>query len=219
MTAAASLAELEALDLDDLDAGLAHLRDRERVALVGDDHAGLEGDDVVSVVPLLALLLVGVAAGLDDVQLRDAERVGDRGQEVLVLADVERARLRARPDADGRMPSTTFGYAVALSRSSSVKTVSRCMCARSLVITAAITRSAAPLANSARAICSIIRPVVRSDRPIATVPRPMISTSPPSSDARPKSSALNRSSSPIGGYQYSNPPSRNIGWAGRWRPC
>ena len=75
--AAAALAELEALDRDDLDAGLAHLRDRERVALVGDDDAGLEGDDVVAVVPLLALLLVGVAAGLDDVELLDAERVGD----------------------------------------------------------------------------------------------------------------------------------------------
>ena len=57
--------------------GLAHLGDRVGVALVGDDDAGLEGDDVVAVVPLLALLLVGVAAGLDDVELRHAERVGD----------------------------------------------------------------------------------------------------------------------------------------------
>ena len=64
-------------DRDDLDAGLAHLRDRERVALVGDDDAGLERDDVVAVVPLLALLLVGVAAGLHDVELLDAERVRD----------------------------------------------------------------------------------------------------------------------------------------------
>ena len=76
--AAAALAELEALDRDDLDARLAHLRDRERVALVGDDDAGLERDDVVAVVPLLALLLVGVAAGLDDVELRDAQRVARR---------------------------------------------------------------------------------------------------------------------------------------------
>ena len=34
-----------------------------------------------------------------------------------------------------------------MSRSSIVKTVSRCMCARSLPMTAAITRSAAPFAN------------------------------------------------------------------------
>ena len=72
MPAATSLAELEALDRDDLDAGLAHLRDRERVALVGDDDAGLERDDVVAIVPLLARLLVGVAAGLDDVELLES---------------------------------------------------------------------------------------------------------------------------------------------------
>ena len=44
--------------------------------------------------------------------------------------------------------------------------MSRCMWARSFVMTAAMTRSAAPFANSACAICSIIRPVVRSDMPI-----------------------------------------------------
>ena len=55
---ASALAELEAGDLDDLDPGLAHLGDGVGVALVGDDHAGLEGDDVVAVVPLLPLLLV-----------------------------------------------------------------------------------------------------------------------------------------------------------------
>ena len=38
--------------------GLAHLGDRVGVALVGDDHARLQRDDVVGVVPLLALLLV-----------------------------------------------------------------------------------------------------------------------------------------------------------------
>ena len=112
-----------------------------------------------------------------------------------------------------RMPSTTFGKAVALSRSSSVKTVSRCMCARSLVMTAAMTRSAAPLAKSALAICSIIRPDVRSDIPMATVPLPMISTSPPSSEAWPKSSTWNFSSSPSSGYQYSNASSWKRGWA------
>ena len=42
------------------------------VALVGDDDAGLEGDDVVAVIPLLALGLPLVAAGLDDSQLLDA---------------------------------------------------------------------------------------------------------------------------------------------------
>ena len=78
MPATAALAQLETLDRDDLDSRLPHLRDRERVALVGDDDAGFEGHDVVAIVPLLARLLVGVAAGLNDVELLDAERVANR---------------------------------------------------------------------------------------------------------------------------------------------
>src|ERR687897_1289461 len=63
VAAAAALAQLETGDLDHLDPRLAHLGDRVRVALVGHDDARLEGDDVVAVVPLLALLLVCVATG------------------------------------------------------------------------------------------------------------------------------------------------------------
>jgi len=96
---AAALAELEALDLDDLHAGLAHLRDRERVALVGDDHARLQGDDVVAIVPLLPLLLVLVATGLHDLQVADTERVRHGGDEVRVGADVKvgRAQVETPP--------------------------------------------------------------------------------------------------------------------------
>src|SRR6478735_2608005 len=84
VAAATTFAELEALDLDDLDAGLAHLGDRVGVALVGDDHAGLERDDVVAVVPLLALLLVLVAAGLDHLQAVDLQGVGDGAEEAVL---------------------------------------------------------------------------------------------------------------------------------------
>ena len=111
------------------------------------------------------------------------------------------------------MLPTTFGYAVALSRSSSVNTVSRCMWARSRVMTQAMTRSAAPLANSARAICSIIRPCERSLIPMSTAPFPIGITSPPSSEASPKSSISKLPSGPSGGYQNSNSASANIGWA------
>ncbi len=86
------------------------------------------------------------------------------------------------------------------------------MCARSLVITHAITRSAAPLANSDLAICSIIRPCERSLMPMSTTPFPIGMTSPPSSDDNPKSVASSRPSGPSVGYQKSNPPSANIGW-------
>ena len=85
-------------DLDHLDARLAHLGDRVGVALVGDDDARLERDDVVAVVPLLALLLVRVATGLDHVELRHAQGVGDRAEEAVLHRDVEVARRRC-PDA------------------------------------------------------------------------------------------------------------------------
>ena len=80
--AATALAQLEALDLDHLDPRRPHAGDGVGVALVGHDHAGLEGDDVVAVVPLLALLLVLVTAGLDDLQPVDADGVGDGTEEV-----------------------------------------------------------------------------------------------------------------------------------------
>ena len=55
MAAAAAAAEFRAADGDHLDAGLAQQRVGVDVAVVADDHAGLERDDVVAVVPLLAL--------------------------------------------------------------------------------------------------------------------------------------------------------------------
>ncbi len=110
-----------------------------------------------------------------------------------------------------RMPSTTLGNTVTLSRSSMVNTVSRCMWARSRVIIAAMTRSAAPLANSSLASSSTIQASVRSPTPTSTTPLPRAITSPPSMDARPKS-AGSLPSSPKRGYQKSKPPPANIGW-------
>src|SRR5215211_6030892 len=98
--AAAALAELEPLDRDDLDARLAHLRDRPGVPFVGDDDTGLHRDDVVAVVPLLARLLVDVASGLDDLQVLHAHRVRDRAEERRLLGDVEAALGGAGPQAD-----------------------------------------------------------------------------------------------------------------------
>ena len=86
------------------------------------------------------------------------------------------------------------------------------MWARSLVMTQAITRSAAPLANSALATCSIIRACERSLMPMSTAPLPIGMTSPPSSDASPKS-GLQPAVGPSAGYQNSKSASANIGWA------
>jgi hypothetical protein len=61
-----------------------------RVTVVGDDDARLQGYDVVAVVPLLPLLLEGVAAGCHDAQLLDAKRIlDDVEQAFLFLADLE----------------------------------------------------------------------------------------------------------------------------------
>ena len=62
MAAAAAPAELLAGDREHLDAGLGELRVGRLVALVRDDDARLERDDVVAVVPLVALGLELVAA-------------------------------------------------------------------------------------------------------------------------------------------------------------
>ena len=84
VAAAAAAAELLAADGDDLDAGLAQQRVGVGVAVVADDHARLERDDVVAVVPLLALGVEGVAAGADDQQVVEPQRL---------LVDVEEMAL------------------------------------------------------------------------------------------------------------------------------
>ena len=76
------------------------------------------------------------------------------------------------------------GYTVTVSTSANVRTVSRCMAARSLGMPATITRSAAPRSNSASATCVIACRDVRSLMPTSTVPLPTGITSPPSSVAR-----------------------------------
>src|SRR5690348_11564792 len=72
---AAPAPEFEAFDRDHFDAGLTQRRVRAGVAFVSDDGAGLERDDVVAVVPLLALRLERVAAGRDDAHLLHPERL------------------------------------------------------------------------------------------------------------------------------------------------
>ena len=81
------------------------------------------------------------------------------------------------------------------------------MWARSRVMPAAMTRSAAPFSNSDRAIFSIIWPVVRSLIPMATVRLPMGMMSPPSELDAAEGLALL-----LAEYQNSKPASRNDGW-------
>ena len=90
--AAAAAPQLGAGDGDYLDPLAAEPGVRVDVALVGDDDAGRDGEHVVAVVPLLALGLVLVAAGLEQPEPRHVERAGDR-------------RRRGRPRAPRRVPS------------------------------------------------------------------------------------------------------------------
>ena len=87
MAAAASAAEFGADDRDDLDARLAQQRVGVGVAIVGIDDAGRCADQVRARVPLRALALVVAAAGLDDAQLLEAERLRDDVDEGLLLGD------------------------------------------------------------------------------------------------------------------------------------
>ena len=68
MTAAAPTAQLGAVDLHDGDAGPAQMSVGPFVAVVGYDHTGLQGHDVVAVIPLLPFLLEGIAACGNDAQ-------------------------------------------------------------------------------------------------------------------------------------------------------
>ena len=74
-----------------------------------------------------------------------------------------------------------------MSRSANVKTVSRCIAARSLGIPATTTRSAAPRSKSADATWVIACREVRSLMPISTTPLPTGMMSPPSKVACPHS--------------------------------
>src|SRR6478609_9439619 len=81
MAASAAAPELLARDRVHLDAGLGELEVGGLVALVGDDDARGQRDDVVAVVPLVSLGLELVAAGRDDRQIGEPELVADLVEE------------------------------------------------------------------------------------------------------------------------------------------
>src|SRR5271165_4283005 len=97
MAAAAAAAELGSAHGNDLDAGLAKQGVGVGIAVVVNDHAGLERDDIVAVVPLLTFGLPGIAAGLDHDQRLQAQRLLHHLEErLLVLTHVDVAGIVAR---------------------------------------------------------------------------------------------------------------------------
>ena len=97
--AATATAQLAAGDGDDLDAGLAELRVGVDVALVRDDDAGSDGEDVVAVVPLLALGLAVVPAGGEHLDRVEIEGVADGCDDIGLGGDDELVGGVARRDA------------------------------------------------------------------------------------------------------------------------
>ena len=176
MAAAAAAAEFVTGDRDDLDAGLAQQGVGVGVALVGDDHAGLQSDHVVAVVPLLALGLVGIAAGVHAAQLLEAERLGDDGREVLLLFDDRELTLLVARAAGRRATDGLHDVREQVDEIAVAEGEHRIQVHGGPLLAAwpaAITRSAPPLAKSCRAIWPTACGVVRSPMPISTTPLPI----------------------------------------------
>src|SRR3954471_14273016 len=91
--ASTATAELAARDGDDFDALLAQVGVGRDVALVAHDDAGLDGQEVVPVVPLLTLRSSDVLVGLEDRDLVDPEGLTDGGEQVVVADDLEPVRI------------------------------------------------------------------------------------------------------------------------------
>src|SRR5690348_12613053 len=105
--AAPAAPQFAAGDGDHLDAVPAQVCVGYDVALVSDDHAGLDGEEVAAVVPLLAFGGPHVLVGGEHCDLVHAERLGEGGEEVVVARDLEAVRVGrggGRPDGPRLQP-------------------------------------------------------------------------------------------------------------------
>ena len=147
-----------------------------------------------------------LAARMKELRYMKKVQALDRWAMQAAYASEQDARDEGKlPPPTATQPSTTSAKRVTRSRSQKGNTVSRCMLARSMGSLQAITRSAPPLAKSARAIWPMACGVVRSPIPTSTVRLPIGMTSPPSAMACPKL----LSGSP---HQTGKPASRKSGW-------
>src|SRR4051794_1832762 len=76
VASAAAAAQLGTDDGDHLDAGPAQQGVGVGVAVIGEDHPGFDGNEVVAAVPLLAFGVVGRSTGLHYPQRAEAQRGG-----------------------------------------------------------------------------------------------------------------------------------------------
>ena len=173
-----------------LDAGLAQRGVGAGVALVADDDAGLERDDVVAVVPLLALGLEGVTAGLDDAHLRVCRAPWPSARAACRSAPPRPGRPARRPGGSPRCGAADHlreeGDQVPVAHGDDRVQVH---VAARLGQVHGEHEPADPARNSDRAIHSTAWGVVRSPMPIITAPLPIGCTSPPSTWQRPQFSS------------------------------
>src|SRR3546814_4007015 len=95
MAAAGAPAELGTRYGDEFDAGLPQKRVGVDIAVIGDHDAGLDGDHVVAIIPLLALGRVSVASRLHDPKLGESQRLGDDVEERPLFEDRKSTRLNS----------------------------------------------------------------------------------------------------------------------------
>src|SRR5262245_4309277 len=100
MPTAGPATELRSAHRDHLDASLSQQRVRVRVAVVADDDAWRQRDNVVAVVPLLTLRLPCVATGLDRAELLQPERLFHDIEEGSRFARQINASVAVRPGAE-----------------------------------------------------------------------------------------------------------------------
>ena len=102
VAAAAAAAELGADDGNDLDAGFAEQGVGGGVAVVRDHNTRFDRDQVVAAVPLLALGVVDVPAGVDGPQLAQSEGgPNDLEERPSLLSDLEPWRGVAWSEGEG----------------------------------------------------------------------------------------------------------------------
>src|SRR5262245_59958700 len=85
MTATPTSADLGAANGDDFHAGLAEQGIRMSVAVISEDHTRLKRDNIVAVLPLLALGFIGISACTDRTKLVEAQRIADHFEHRLLL--------------------------------------------------------------------------------------------------------------------------------------
>src|SRR5438477_161719 len=93
------------------------------VAIVGDHHAGLQCNDVVAVIPLLALGLPVVASGLHHAQLFEPERFLDHVEQMPLVG------VHLHPAIAGRARAVAADLACARASTSDCKSP-RCRSSR-----------------------------------------------------------------------------------------